>query len=237
LVSACAFALTGSVLGLLGIGAALLVGTITGVANVRILRRVGVAIALSVAGAYALTQLGDVPLVSVMQERLHNIFAGSVEASNRGYVYEYARLTMPPLYGYGLGNANLIFSEYRGSLLASSHLSLFINAWFSLGVLGVVLISGVVLRPLASRRVWRCARREPSAAALLGGIAAWVIVYLGGEEELSVMFAVLCGMLWSFVARERNGMPMRAEGPSSGGTGWYATGKRWKRNGSGVADS
>ena len=210
LVSAGVFALTGSVLGLLGVCAALVVLAATGIWSVRILKRASIATALIVGGGYGVAVLGDLPIFSVMQERLHTMFAEGIETTNRGYIYEYVRSSAPPLYGYGLGNANLVFSEYRGSILTSSHLSLFINAWFSLGILGVVCTAAIVLRPLISRRVWRCARKEPAAAALLGGIAAWVVAYIGGEEEFSVMFAVLAGLLWSCEAGEGNGRSMRA---------------------------
>lgn len=157
-----------------------------------------VIVAGGVTGVY---YFAAIDFLGAIAPRLVTFMEYGVEASNRAYVYKYLTSQVPPMLGYGLGNANLIFSEFRGSNLVSSHISLFVNQWFSLGVIGFGLMLLFVLFPVFSRRVLKSASNTTSGAVLLASIVTWFVCFVGHSEELTVMFAVIYGLLWAHVRK------------------------------------
>lgn len=186
--------LTGSLLGALSLVAGF--GLIAFIMRSQIWRMIGFTMVVIMTSTFALQAIG-VDFAGVMAYRLGELFEEGVSATNRASAYEYVISAPRPLAGYGLGNANLALSEYNSSGLINSHLSLFVNKWFSLGLPGLAIAAWVVLRPLMSRATWRAAMLDRSACALLGSVAAWIVVFAGHSEELTVAFAVVCGVLWA----------------------------------------
>lgn len=201
-----ALALTGSLLGALELLAALSIVVVARLLSGRVPKRL-LWVPLSIVfGVLTATFVTGVDVLGVVTHRLSVLFREGVGGTNRAYVYDYLRSNAPPIMGYGLGNANLVFSEYRGSDLVQSHLSLYVNYWFSLGIVGLVLVSLISLRPFLSRRMWWAANRDQVTVVLLAGIMSWLVSFLGNAEELSVMFATLCGLAWARVNELETGV-------------------------------
>lgn len=195
--------LTGSVIGFLCAVAGISILLVSrGHRRVNIGRILGVAIVGAAVVLAVQATVGNV--FGVVWARSVELIADGISATNRDYVQEYLKNSVPPILGYGLGNANLAFSAFRKSSLVQSHLSLWVNTWFALGAFGVVLMGWLVLRPLAARRTWRAARTSEVIAGLLAALVAWFVVFLGHAEELTVMYAVLCGVFWGAVREEKS---------------------------------
>lgn len=141
----------------------------------------------------------------VVIPRMLDLFQGGVVETNRAYVYEYFMRATPSFFGYGLGNANLVFSEYSHSALISSHSSLFVNMWFSLGPIGVFIMVIFLFRALVSRYSWSIAKNNLLLAALLAGIGAWMVAFVGHVEELPIIFAVIYGLFWAKIRLLQSG--------------------------------
>ena len=94
-------------------------------------------------------------LFSVIWDRVQPIFEGGMGASNRGYVYEYFATEPIPAVGQGLGNAGLYFSNYCGTELVTSLLSLYFSTLYSTGYVGLVLLSASFELILAMRKTSR----------------------------------------------------------------------------------
>lgn len=146
-------------------------------------------------GIAGLEYILNIDFIGAITPRVISLLDGGVEASNRDYIYEYLTSQTPSMLGYGIGNSNIIFSNYLGSNLIASHISLFVNIWFSLGIIGFVLILLFVLSPVYSRYIWINATRSALSASLLAGVFSWFICFLAHAEELQVMFAVAYGLI------------------------------------------
>jgi O-antigen ligase len=139
----------------------------------------------------------DIDFFGTIVPRIRTLFLGGVFETNRGVVWEYFFSVIPPIFGYGLGNSNIIFSDFLNSPLISSHLCLFINAWFSLGFLGLILIIFFILQPFFDRNFYKIGKKDPSACGLFAALAAWIIFYLGNAEELNINHAIILGIFWA----------------------------------------
>jgi hypothetical protein len=137
----------------------------------------------------------------VLLPRMGNLFIRGLTETNRAYVYEYLMSTFPPFWGYCLGNANLIFSEYIHNIFISSHVSLFVNVWFSLGPIGTGLIAIFFFRPLVSCYRLNIAKNNLLLAALLASFGAWIIAFVGHLEELPLIFAVIYGLFLAQISQ------------------------------------
>jgi|LSQX01.1.fsa_nt_gb hypothetical protein len=191
-----ALLLTGSLLGVLGV--------LVGVAcfgffakKTTIAWRMLLLILILSAAVCGFAEFAAIDFFGAILPRFQALIQGGVGETNRAYVYQYLRAEMPPVFGFGVGNANLVFSEYLGIDLVSSHISLFVNMWFSLGIVGLVLMSLYVACPLLSRRVWKAAAESNLSAILFACILSWLVIYLGHAEELTVMFGVIYGLIWA----------------------------------------
>lgn len=130
-------------------------------------------------------------LFSVIWDRVRPILEGGMDATNRDYIYEYfATEPIPPL-GQGLGNAGLYFSNYYGTELVASFLSLYFNTLYSTGYVGLALLSVFLLRPiLAIRRISR-GQDIQRKQILLAAYCSWLVVFAVHAEELSIMFVTI----------------------------------------------
>ena len=187
--------LSGSLLGILGL--------MVGCAFILVFLKQAIAwrmCVLILVAAVLITGLGHffgIDFMGTIAPRVVQLFESGPEATNRGYVYDYVVSAPPPLLGYGLGNANLLFSVYRHSDLVSSHISLFVNMWFSLGVVGLVLMSLYVAYPVLTPRLWANAARDILSTGLFTGVVTWLVMFAGHAEELTVMFGVVYALIWA----------------------------------------
>lgn len=215
----CVLVLSGSLLGVLGL--------LVGLACVGVFLKRAIAwrmLLLTLVGSGTLCGLASfmsIDFWGTMSQRLLALIQGGAEATNRAYVYEYLRTEAPPPLGFGLGNANLAFSEYLRNDLVSSHISLFVNIWFSLGAIGLALMLLYVTYPILCGRVWRSAAKGTLGCVLFAGIVTWLVMYLGNAEELTVVFGVFYGLVWANVdadcrsRREASGLRCKSEKPGA----------------------
>jgi hypothetical protein len=118
-----------------------------------------------------------------------------MKESNRSYIYEYVANTSIPLFGSGLGNANILLSQYLGVEVVASFLSLYFNIVFSSGVLGLALLFLFFFRPVIKILVIKKLRQSKKILLILAAYLAWLIMLAVHAEELPMMFAVACALL------------------------------------------
>lgn len=198
-----ALLLTGSLTGILGVvcgmAGAMVLGNPFRAGRLKMLLRLAIVggLGLSAFGILAASRTGATPkgLVEVFRDRIAPILEGGMVKSNRYYVYEYVAEQPPPLVGYGLGNGNLVFSEATDSAVTSSFLSIYLNTWYSLGVVGMVilalLLGGPVLRLAARRRF----RTDPTLMPLMAAYLGWLVMYAVHSDELTIPFGILFGLM------------------------------------------
>lgn len=139
---------------------------------------------------------GEINLFQVIGDRLAPIFfEGGMKESNRSYIYEYVANTSIPLFGSGLGNANILLSQYLGVEVVASFLSLYFNIVFSSGVLGLALLFLFFFRPVIKILVIKKLRQSKKILLILAAYLAWLIMLAVHAEELPMMFAVACALL------------------------------------------
>jgi hypothetical protein len=194
--------LSGSLLGSLGILAGILILLLFGVikASLNVIIFFCVISVMPYLGSW----LFDVNFFEAILPRLESLVYGGVGESNRAYVWEYLLDSPPPLFGYGIGNANLVFSEYRHTLLVSSHLSLFVNTLYSLGIIGLIILFPFIYKPFFAASISRIARRDPVSVGCIAAHAAWIVFYLGHAEEFSFIHSAILGLLWARMKELRN---------------------------------
>ncbi len=152
-------------------------------------------------------------LLQVVFDRSFSLVLDGVQESNRDYVYEYARSAATPLLGAGPGNSNIAFSNATDNDLITSYLSLYLNAYFNLGFVGLALTLTLLGLPLLGilargRRAW------PSGLFIATwAYVAWLVAFVANSEEFTVMFALAYALL---LHRSRKGtaVTVRARSPA-----------------------
>lgn len=131
-------------------------------------------------------------LLTTLADRIMPILEGGMSMSNRGYVYEYVFSHVPPVLGYGVGHANILFSGTSDQLV--SFLSLYFNILYSGGLVGLLLLLCFLLRPLGY--AWsRAHDGGPDSFFILSGYLAWFFIFFANAEELSMLFGIVYGLL------------------------------------------
>ena len=143
-------------------------------------------------------QGGGIDLHNIIWNRMSPIiFSGdALAASNRSHVYEYVDYQKSIQYiGFGLGNANLDLTYYRGIDAIGSFLSLYLNVYFSTGLIGLIIFIIAILFPVY--KLWRVQSKKMTNDAFwfLTAYLSYLISYLGNLEELSIMFGLAFGIL------------------------------------------
>ena len=131
-------------------------------------------------------------LLTTLAERIRPILEGGMTMSNRGYVYEYIFNHVPPVLGYGLGHANILFSGTSEQLV--SFLNLYFNILYSGGLVGLLILVLLLLRPLHGflSGAWD---RRPDTCFILSAYLAWLFIFFANAEELSMFFGVVYGLI------------------------------------------
>lgn len=191
--------LTGSLTGLAGFVAGLAVVLAAGfmLGHVRWRTVFGLGVLLLVAGigfSIIARDYGDggADLFQVVVDRIGPILKYGAEASNRDYIYAYMSELDVTLAGVGLGNANLVLSEYLGSQATASFLSLYFHTASATGLVGLTLLLLLLSVPVIAL----CVRStDASAPWLLGAYFAWLIMFSVNSEELNTLFGVVFALV------------------------------------------
>ena len=182
----------------IGVVAAILINNPLRIKNLK--RLIGITVALSIlAVGLQLVSIGIggevLNIYSIISFRILELLEGGVAASNIGFVYEFLAENPFPLLGYGLGNANIFFSNNTGNDSVVSYLSLYINVLSSTGIVGFGLLLLFLLRPII-RAVAKKGRFEfGQSPVFLMTYLAYLIFFGVHTEELSVPFAVSAAYL------------------------------------------
>lgn len=125
------------------------------------------------------------------------------------------RSVPPPMLGLGLGNANLVLSQWLRSPLEVSFLSLYLNVVYSTGVPGLVLLAMFLVRPLLRVLRSRTLRTAGETFVVVAGYVAWLAMFGVLSEEFTVMFAVAFACLAYRIRDSRVATALQARGPTS----------------------
>lgn len=139
---------------------------------------------------YVLSNTGYGELVL---DRLNNLMAGGVDASNRSYVYNYLRSTEIPFFGQGLGNSNLIFSQFLYNSGVSSFISLYVNTLMSIGVVGLLLLVIFFSRILIEAVI--ISIKDKMVLVYSAAFIAWLAIFGMHSETVRFEVGVLIGLL------------------------------------------
>jgi hypothetical protein len=215
-VMAAALLLTGSLTGVAGVmgglAGAVLLGNPFRAGRLKLVVRLGAAGLLGLVAFNALVvsnRSSSTSIIQVFSDRIVPILEGGIGQSNRGSVYDYIGERPLPLVGAGLGNANLVFSIDSETPIITSFLSIYVNTWLSLGVVGMalllVLLGMPVLRLVRQPRF----RTDPELMPLMAAYLGWLLMFAIHSEELSLTFGLLFGLMaWEGSRR----VPPRAAG-------------------------
>lgn len=134
-------------------------------------------------------------LFEAIDSRSREIILGGVQESNRGYVYEYLSSIPFPIFGDGLGNANIAFSAGTGNSLITSFLSLYFNVLYSLGIFGLCVFVLLLGYPIYHACRINMPGQRGFLFTLVWAYMAWLVAFAVDSEELTVMFGVAYGLL------------------------------------------
>lgn len=201
-----AILLSGSLTGILGgVFGYIVAGISSGFFNSKNIKIQLSLVLIAVVSLYGFNKLAasnsnyNVDLIETIESRIVPIiYEGGVQKTNRDYVYEYFSSQDIPLLGYGLGNANLLFTQYLDWQVVSSFLSLYIYSLHSLGVPGFCLLLIVLFRPVALFWLGRKQFNQISVIPIMAAYFAWLVMFALRSEEFSFIFAVV----WAIVGYE-----------------------------------
>ena len=147
---------------------------------------------------------GTKNLFRLIGHRLAPIITGGPMQLNRDYIYRYIADAPFPLFGYGLGHANILLSKYFGAKLVTSFLSLYFYFLFSTGILGLALLCLFLFCPVT--RAVMILKKSHTADRFLFMSAAyfsWLVMFAVRSEEFTMMFAVTFALLAYEIHQQR----------------------------------
>lgn len=126
-------------------------------------------------------------LGSIIFERMSPVLEHGIQDSDRGYVYEFVSDIGVPIFGYGLGNSNLLLSEWMNSLAVPGMLSLYLNILVSLGIPGIVLLTCLLAAPL-----FKDLSEQPANLIypLYATYFSWLMAFLVHGSEFQLVFCL-----------------------------------------------
>jgi len=150
------------------------------------------------------TEGGSTNLISIIRMRLWPVATGGLAESNRSYVYEFLQLRPVPLLGWGLGHAQLLFSQYLGTDVPVSFLNLYLSLLYAGGLPGLTLLLCWLVRPLLQVGALGMRRAVSlSLFAAISGYVAWLAMFYVQAEELTPMFGIAFAWLAYGIEEER----------------------------------
>jgi len=141
------------------------------------------------------TPTQGVNLFGTLGRRIANILRGGFAKSDRDYISDYVAHNRPPLFGSGLGNANLLLGHYLHAKVVAGFISLYLNTLYATGILGLALLVYYLVaapwRAIRQGGLWSNGRMLFVMAAYI----AWLVDFAAGTEELTLMFALGSALL------------------------------------------
>jgi len=129
-------------------------------------------------------------------DRLKVLVLGGIQKSNRYYIYDAFFGMGMPIFGYGMGNSNILLSSILNSDRTASFLNLYFNILYSGGIFGLLLMILFLMLPIGRTFLRSRKKKTPIVFLVLGAYVGWLGVYFGSYEELNLLFAVAYGLLW-----------------------------------------
>ncbi len=131
-------------------------------------------------------------IVNVIADRLKPIlFEGGMQQSYRDYVYGYIVDTTFPLIGSGLGNSNILFSDYLGASLIAAFISSYFDALFSTGIVGLALVIYFLSAPIRQRQCRKKLKNNTNILILCACYFSWLIMAAVHSDIFSMSFAII----------------------------------------------
>jgi len=190
--------LTGIIGGVIGFIIATVITNIFKPANLKILLNfmVIILIALAIFNILAVSYTAEkVNIFKVVSNRLTPIFKGGMGQSNRGYIYEYILNNPPSLFGFGLGNANVLLSRYLNNNLMCSFISLYVNYLYSTGVLGLILLCIFLFNPVTKVILSKKIQQDSQIIFIIAAYISHLVMHTVHSEEFTIMFALIYALL------------------------------------------
>lgn len=192
--------MTGIVGGIIGFIAAIIITNIFKLDNLKIFIRVIVLtlIVLIIFNVLVISYTAErINIFKIINNRLSPIlFKGGMVQSNREYVYRYISNNPPSLlFGSGLGNSNILFSQYLNSNLICSFLSLYFNYLYSTGVLGTILLCIFLFNPVIKVMLSKKIRQDSQIIFMIAPYISYLVMFAVHSEEFTIMFAIIYALM------------------------------------------
>jgi len=188
--------LTGIIGGIIGFIAAIIITNIFKLSNLKIFTRVIVLIfiVLVIFNVLVISYTAErIDIFEIINNRLSPIlFKGGMMQSNREYVYKYiSNNSLSLLFGSGLGNANILFSQYLNNNLICSFLSLYFNYLYSTGILGVILLCIFLFNPVIKVMLSKKIKQDSQIIFIIAPYISYLAMFAVHSEEFNIMFAII----------------------------------------------
>lgn len=192
--------MTGIIGGIIGFVAAVIITNVFKLNNLKILIRVIVLtlIVLIIFNVLVISYTAEkINIFKIINDRLSPIlFKGGMVQSNREYVYKYISNNPPSLlFGFGLGNSNILFSQYLNNDLICSFLSLYFNYLYSTGVLGLILLCIFLFNPVIKVMLSKKSRQDSQIIFIIAPYISYLAMFAVHSEEFSIMFAIIYALM------------------------------------------
>ena len=134
-------------------------------------------------------------IMETLYSRINTLLAGGLGATNRAYIYDNLKSLDISIFGYGIGNANILITESVKTDGMASFLSLYSYYLYGTGIIGLLLLLAFLAYPVIRLIRYPNAASSKMALLIVAGYAGWLVMYFGHSEELTLLFGVLYGLL------------------------------------------
>lgn len=201
--------LTGIIGGIIGFVAAIIITNIFKPNNLKIFIQaiVLILIAVTIFNILAVSYTAEkVNIFKVVRNRMTPIFKGGMIQSNRGYVYKYISNIsfVSVLFGSGLGNANILLSQYLNGNLMASFINLYFNFLCSTGIFGVILLSIFLLSPVMKVMLSKKNRQNSQIIFINSAYISHLVMHTVYSEEFTIMFALIYALMIYEIRKHKN---------------------------------
>lgn len=147
----------------------------------------------------------DTGIIQVVLERLSPILERGIRGSNRAYVYDFIDITSVPLAGYGMGNANLMLTNFLGGRAVSSFLSIYYGTLYSTGYPGVLFLIIFLAVPIITVLKNKSAiKQDLTQFCLFSMYVAYLVTMTVNREELSFTFIAAYVLVLFYYCKPRS---------------------------------
>ena len=180
--------LTGSLTGFIGVAGGIAIAALIvyrgRIGMLKVVLVVGVFVAVAISLAFWSVPTAEIPPRAEAFQKCSRVesrpcVSEGVSGTDRAYIYDYVGSAPAPVFGVGLGNSGLDLAEAIGSPLPGAFLSIYLNTYYSLGPLGVILLCVFLLAPIVRAALCPFAERKD----LFWFLAAYCTVSLNSEPR------------------------------------------------------